>query len=72
MRDGPAVGLALIDDILAEGELASYHLAHSARADLCRRMGLLEQARASYRTALALAQQDPERRLLERRLNELG
>ncbi|MBL0211648.1 MAG: RNA polymerase sigma factor [Holophagaceae bacterium] len=72
MRDGPPAGLALIDQLLDEGDLANYHLAHSARADLCRRMGLVEAARASYRTALALAQQDPERRFLERRLIELG
>jgi RNA polymerase sigma-70 factor (ECF subfamily) len=72
MRDGPTAGLALIDQILKEGALADYHLAHSARADLCRRVGLAEDARASYRAALALAQQDPERRFLEGRLNELG
>jgi RNA polymerase sigma-70 factor (ECF subfamily) len=72
MRDGPSAGLALIDGILAAGELVSYQLAHSARADLCRRMGLVEEARASYRTALALTKQDPERRFLERRLKELG
>lgn len=72
MRDGPSAGLALIDNILDAGDLANYHLAHSARADLYRQMGLLEEARASYRTALALARQDPERRFLERRLNELG
>ena len=72
MRDGPAAGLALIDGILEEGGLAAYHWAHSARADLCRRMGHLDEARASYRTALALARQDPERRFLERRLNECG
>jgi RNA polymerase sigma-70 factor, ECF subfamily len=72
MRDGPSAGLALIDKILEEGDLAQYHLAHAARADLCRRMGLLEEARVSYRTALALARQDPERRFLERRLKELG
>jgi RNA polymerase sigma-70 factor (ECF subfamily) len=72
MRDGPSAGLALIDKILGEGDLAKYHLAHSARADLCRKLGLVEEARASYRTALALAQLDPERRFLERRLSELG
>ena len=72
MRDGPAAGLALIDGILEEGGLAAYHWAHSARADLCRRMGRVDEARASYRTALALARQDPERRFLERRLNECG
>nr|PZN27433.1 MAG: RNA polymerase subunit sigma-24 [Chloroflexota bacterium] len=72
MRDGPAAGLELIDGILARGELASYHLAHAARADLCRRLGRTEDARASYRRALELAQQGPERRFLERRLAELG
>jgi RNA polymerase sigma-70 factor, ECF subfamily len=72
MRDGPAAGLALIDQILEGGDLASYHWAHSARADLCRRLGLVEDARVSYRAALALAQQDPERRFLEGRLNELA
>ena len=54
MRDGPAAGLALIDAILARGELADYHLAHSARADLCRRLGRTAEARASYERALAL------------------
>jgi RNA polymerase sigma-70 factor (ECF subfamily) len=72
MRDGPSVGLAIIDNILDSGDLANYHWAHSARADLCRQMGLVEEARASYRSALALARQDPERRFLERRLKELG
>ncbi|WP_306600619.1 RNA polymerase sigma factor [Geothrix sp. 21YS21S-2] len=72
MRDGPSAGLALVDAILEGGDLAAYHLAHSARADLCRQLGLAEEARASYRTALALARQDPERRFLERRLSELG
>jgi RNA polymerase sigma-70 factor (ECF subfamily) len=71
MRDGPAAGLALIDAILARGELTSYHLAHSARADLCRRLGRTAEARASYRRALDLARQEPERRFLERRLGEL-
>ena len=72
MRDGPTAGLALIDQILEAGDLANYHWAQSARADLCRRLGLVEDARVSYRAALALAQQDPERRFLEGRLNELG
>lgn len=72
MRDGPSAGLALIDQILEQGHLANYHLAHAARADLCRRMGMVAEARAAYGTALALARQDPERRFLERRLNELG
>jgi RNA polymerase sigma-70 factor (ECF subfamily) len=68
MRDGPAAGLALIDALLARGELADYHIAHSARADLCRRLGRADDARASYRKALTLAKQDPERRFLEHRL----
>lgn len=72
MRDGPAAGLALIDGILGRGELADYHLAHSARAELCRRLGRREQAIASYERALALARQEPERRFLERRLHQLG
>ena len=72
MRDGPAAGLALIDAILARGDLKDYHLAHAARADLCRRLGKTAQARASYKRALALARQEPERRFLERRLAELS
>jgi len=72
MRDGPLAGLALIDAILARGELEDYHLAHSARADLCRRLGRTGEARSSYERALALAQQAPERRFLQRRLDELG
>ncbi len=71
MRDGPAAGLALIDPLLARGALAEYHLAHSARAELCRRLGRNAEARASYERALALARQEPQRRLLERRLREL-
>ena len=71
MRDGPAAGLALIDAILARGELADYHLAHSARADLCRRLGRMAEAQASYERALSLTRQEPERRFLERRLGEL-
>ncbi len=72
MRDGPAAGLALIDAILARGELRDYHLAHAARADLCRRLGSVAQARASYERAAALARQAPERRFLERRQAELS
>ncbi len=72
MRDGPLAGLELIDSILAAGQLTEYHLAHAARADLCRRLGRKADARESYRTALALARQEPERRFLERRLRELG
>jgi RNA polymerase sigma-70 factor (ECF subfamily) len=71
MRDGPAAGLALIDALLASGDLAGYHLAHAARADLCRRLGRTADARASYERALSLTQQEPERRYLERRLEEL-
>jgi RNA polymerase sigma-70 factor (ECF subfamily) len=72
MRDGPAAGLALIDAILERGELGDYHLAHSARADLLRRMGRAADARAAYERALALARQEPERRFIERRIAELG
>jgi RNA polymerase sigma-70 factor (ECF subfamily) len=72
MRDGPAEGLGLIEALLARGDLKDYHLAHAARADLCRRLGRTAQARASYKRALALARQGPERRFLERRLAELS
>jgi len=72
MRDGPAEGLALIESLLARGDLKDYHLAHAARADLCRRLGRTAHARASYKRALALARQSPERRFLERRLAELS
>ena len=71
MRDDTATGLAAVDAILARGELADYHLAHAARADLCRRLGRPDEARTSYRRALALAGQAPERRFLERRIAEL-
>jgi RNA polymerase sigma-70 factor (ECF subfamily) len=71
MRDGPAAGLEQIDAILARGDLDNYHLAHAARADLCRRLGRTAEARASYERALSLTQQEPERRFLERRLEEL-
>lgn len=71
MRDGPLAGLAIIDAILARGDLVNYHLAHSARADLCRRLGKTVDARASYERALALTQQEPERRFLQRRLREV-
>jgi RNA polymerase sigma-70 factor (ECF subfamily) len=72
MRDGPPAGLALVDAILERGDLMDYHLAHSARADLCRRMGRVEEARSSYKRALALALQEPERRFLRKRLAELA
>jgi len=71
MRDGPAAGLELVDAILARGDLQDYRLAHAARADLCRRLGEIVQARASYERAIALTRQGPERRFLERRLIEL-
>jgi RNA polymerase sigma-70 factor (ECF subfamily) len=71
MRDGPAAGLKLIDAILARGDLENYHLAHAARADLCRQLGKIAEARISYERALSLAQQEPERRFLEQRLREL-
>jgi RNA polymerase sigma-70 factor (ECF subfamily) len=72
MRDGPLAGLNLIDEILARGDLANYHLAHSARAELCCRLGRTAEARVSYERALALTRQEPERRFLERRLRELN
>jgi len=68
MRDGPAAGLAIIDGILARGELRDYRLAHAARGELCRRLGRTAEAHASFERALALTRQEPERRLLERRL----
>ncbi|SFH44099.1 RNA polymerase, sigma subunit, ECF family [Nitrosospira sp. Nsp14] len=71
MLDGSAAGLAAVDNILARGELADYHLAHAARADLCRRLRMVGEARAAYRRALELTRQAPERRFLERRLAEL-
>lgn len=71
MRDGPEAGLLLIDAILERGDLSGYHLAHCARADLCRRLRRTEEAIASYRKALALARQEPERRFIEGRLREL-
>jgi RNA polymerase sigma-70 factor (ECF subfamily) len=72
MRDGPAAGLAIIDAILARGDLRDYRLAHAARAELCRRLGKTADARVSFERALALTRQEPERRLLERRLAELS
>ena len=71
MREGPAAGLTLIEAILERGDLDDYHLAHAARADLCRRLGKTAEARASYQRAIALARQGPERRFLARRLAEL-
>jgi RNA polymerase sigma-70 factor (ECF subfamily) len=71
MRDGPLAGLTIIDAILARGDLADYHLIHSARAELCRRLGRTVEARTSYERALSLTQQEPERRFLQRRLGDL-
>ena len=71
MRDSPMAGLTLINNILARGDLGNYHLVHAARADLCRRLGQTAEARGSYERALGLAQQEPERRFLKRRLSEL-
>jgi RNA polymerase sigma-70 factor (ECF subfamily) len=72
MRDGPSAGLALVDGILLRGDLEEYHLAHSARAELCRRLGRTAEARMSYKRAIELAQQGPERRFIERRLESLA
>jgi RNA polymerase sigma-70 factor (ECF subfamily) len=71
MRDGPQAGLALVDALLARGDLMDYRLAHAARADLCRRLGRAAEARDSYHRALELTCQEPERRFIERRLAEL-
>jgi len=72
MRDGPGAGLTIVEAILARGELSDYHLAHAARADLCRRLGRKTDARSAYRRALTLARQEPERRFLQRRIAELA
>jgi RNA polymerase sigma-70 factor, ECF subfamily len=72
MHDGPAAGLAIVDAILGRGDLTDYHLAHSAQADLCRRLGKTAEARAAYERAIALTRQGTERRFLERRLAELN
>ena len=72
MRDGPEAGLALIDTIFARGELADYHLAHAARADLYRRLGRTADAKGSYSRALALTKQDAERRFLESQIVKLN
>jgi RNA polymerase sigma-70 factor (ECF subfamily) len=72
MRDGPTAGLALIDALLDRGELVDYHPAHAVRADLNRRLGRIDEAAASYRRALKLARQEPERRFLTKRLTEIS
>jgi RNA polymerase sigma-70 factor, ECF subfamily len=71
MRDGPEAGLAQIDAVLEQGELTDYYLAHSARADMCRRLGRTAEARSSYEKALALTQQEPERQFLQDRIRQL-
>jgi RNA polymerase sigma-70 factor, ECF subfamily len=71
MRDGPEAGLTHIDAVLEQGELANYYLAHSARADMCRRLGRAAEARSSYEKALALTQQEPERQFLQERIRQL-
>jgi RNA polymerase sigma-70 factor (ECF subfamily) len=70
MRDGPEAGLPLVESLL--GELEGYHLAHAARADLCRRLGRKAEAIAAYEKALALSRQEPERRFLRSRIDQLG
>jgi RNA polymerase sigma-70 factor (ECF subfamily) len=72
MRDGPAAGLAIMDDIMNRGALSDYRFAHAARADMYRRLGRIEEARAAYAQALALTQQEPERRYIAGRMAELG
>jgi RNA polymerase sigma-70 factor, ECF subfamily len=71
MKQGAEAGLDLVDAILGRGQLSGYYLAHSARAEFCRRLGRTEEARTSYQRALELTQQEPERRFLEQRLREL-
>lgn len=72
MRDGPEEGLKLIDAILKRGDLTEYHLIHSARADMCRRLGRIDEAQLSYQQALQLSRQEPERKFIEQRLKEIG
>ena len=72
MRDGPEAGLTLIDTLLQDGELTNYHLAHSARGELCRRLGRTADAKRAYEQALALSPAAPEQRLLQKRIAELG
>jgi len=71
MRDGPLAGLELIDAIIGRGDLSDYHLAHAARAELCRRSGRTADARGAYERAISLVRQEPERRFLEQRLRDL-
>jgi RNA polymerase sigma-70 factor (ECF subfamily) len=71
MRDGPEAGLAHINAVLEQGELANYYLAHSAQADMYRRLGRTAEARSAYEKALALTQQEPERQFLQDRIRQL-
>jgi RNA polymerase sigma-70 factor (ECF subfamily) len=71
MRDGPETGLKLIDELLAHGELSDYPLIHSARGELCRRLGITAEALESYQRALSLSRQEPQRRFLQRRIEQL-
>ena len=71
MRDGPEAGLTQIDAVLEQGELANYYLAHSARADMYRRLGRTAEVRSAYEKALALTQQEPERQFLQERIRQL-
>jgi len=72
MRDGPQAGLALVEELMAQGHLSDYHLAHATRADLCRKLGRLKEAKDAYQDALRLTRQGPEQRFLQNRLNSLG
>ena len=72
MRDGPQAGLELVDELMAQGHLQDYHLAHATRADLYRRMGRLKEAHDAYQDALRLTRQGPEQRFLQQRLDDLG
>jgi len=72
MRDGPAAGLAIVDGLLDGGELRDYRLVHAVRGELCRRLGRAADAQASFERALKLTRQEPERRLIERRLAEVS
>ena len=72
MRDGPAAGLAVMDEVIARGSLSDYRFAHAARADMYRRLGRVDEARSAYAQALALTQQEAERRYIARRMADLG
>jgi RNA polymerase sigma-70 factor (ECF subfamily) len=72
MRDGPKVALPIVEKLLSDGPLSEYHLAHAAKADLCRRLKRVAEARSAYLRALELTRQGPERQFLERRIAELG